>query len=360
MKPPALVAADDEADRFPDTPHPRHARRLIGHADRERELLDAYRQNRLPHAIILGGAEGVGKATLAWRLARFLLANPLASTPAVRDAADLSVAASSRTDGQVASLSHPDLGLLRREVNEKTKRFYTEIRADDVRRVIALFQRAAGAGGYRIAIVDSAEDLNRSSANALLKLIEEPPPLSLFLLVAHRPGLVLPTIRSRARLIRLGPLKPDEIADVVGTLGPPWSELPSAQVATAAGKAGGSVHGALRRIGRRVNDVEGGVTMLLDRLPALEWRAVHRLADQVAGRDGDAAFETAMAAVYEWLQSRVRGGGQAGPRRLAPYAEVWEKIAASARETEALNLDRRPLILSIFSDLAAAARAAAA
>ena len=88
MKAPVAVAADDEADRFPETPHPRNATRLIGHADRERDLLDAYRQNRLPHAIILGGPEGIGKATLAWRLARFLVANPLPSTPAVRDAVD--------------------------------------------------------------------------------------------------------------------------------------------------------------------------------------------------------------------------------------------------------------------------------
>ena len=357
MKAPVAVTADDEADRLPDTPHPRRASMLIGHADRERGLLDAYRHNRLPHAIILGGPEGVGKATLAWRLARFLVANPLASTLAVRDAFDLSVPEGSRAAGQVASLAHPDIGLLRREVNEKTKRFYKEIRADDVRRVIGLFQRAAGAGGYRIAIVDSAEDLNRSSANALLKLIEEPPPLSLFLLIAHRPGLVLPTIRSRSRLIRLGALQAGEVAEVVGTLGPPWSELPPAEVASAAAASGGSVHGALRRLGRGGNDVETGVTTLLDRLPALEWRAVHRLADQVAGRDGDAAFETAMAAVFDWLQRQVRSGGQGGAPRLAPYAEVWEKIAASARETEALNLDRRPLILSIFSDLAGAVRA---
>ena len=357
MKAPVAVAGDDEADRHSDTPHPRHATRLIGHADRQRDLLDAYRQNRLPHAIILGGPEGIGKATMAWRLARFLVANPLSSTPAVQNAVDLPVAEGSRAAGQVASLAHPDIGLLRREVNEKTKRFYTEIRTDDVRRVIGLFQRAAGAGGYRIAIVDSAEDLNRSSANALLKLIEEPPPLSLFLLVSHRPGLILPTIRSRSRLMRMGALQPDEIAGVVGTLGPPWSELPAGQVAAAAAAAGGSVHGALRRLGRGGNDVETGVTTLLDRLPVLEWRAVHRLADQVAGRDGDAAFETAMSAVFDWLQSQVRAGGQGGPRRLAPYAEVWEKVAASARETEALNLDRRPLILSIFSDLAGAVRA---
>lgn len=357
MKASISVNADDEADRFPQTPHPRHAHQLIGHADRESELLDAYRQNRLPHAIILGGLEGIGKATLAWRFARFILANPNPSSPTVRQARDLSVPDESRAAGQVVSLAHPDVGLLRREVNEKTKRFYSEIRADDVRRVIGLFQRAAGAGGYRIAIVDSAEDLNRNSANALLKLIEEPPPLSLFLMVAHRPGLVLPTIRSRSRLISLVALQPREIAAVIGTLGVPWSEFPPDQVAMAAEAAGGSVQGALRRLGGGGRDIDAVVTSLLDRLPTLEWRAIHRLADQVTGRDGDAGFDAAMAAVFDWLQSRVRAGGQGSARRLAPYAEVWERIVHSARETEALNLDRRPLILSIFSDLAGAVQA---
>src|ERR1700712_5206010 len=175
---------DDEADRLEGTPHPRQARRLIGHAAVERDLLDAYRANKLPHAIIFGGPLGIGKATLAWRLARFILANPDPNAVVVRNARDLSVALDTKVASQIASLSHPDGSLLRREVNDKTKRFYTEIRADDVRKTIQLFQRAASAGGYRIGIVDSAEDLNRSSANALLKLIEEPPPKSLFLLVA--------------------------------------------------------------------------------------------------------------------------------------------------------------------------------
>ena len=354
------TAGDDEADRVDGAAHPREATRLIGHAEQERDLLDGYRAGRLPHAIILGGQAGVGKATLAWRLARFVLSHPDPASPAARDALDLSVPATSRVASQLVSLSHPDVSLLRREVNEKTKRFYTEIRADDVRRTIGLFQRAAGAGGWRICIVDSAEDLNRSSANALLKLIEEPPPKSLFLLIAHRPGLVLPTIRSRSRLVRLAPLGAAEIVRVVETLGPPWSVEAPRDVAAAAEQARGSVHDALRLLGHRGLELDAMVGQLLGRLPSVEWRDVHKLADQVAGRDGEAAFETAMTAVYDWLGGVVRDGTLMNPRRLAPYAEVWEKIAAMARETDALNLDKRPLILSIFSDLAAAVRASSA
>ena len=352
---------DDEADRLEGTPHPRQATRLFGHAAIERDLLDAYRANKLPHAIILGGPLGIGKATLAWRLARFILANPDPYAAPVRAARDLGVAPDSKVALQVASFSHPDIALLRREMNEKTKRLYTEIRADDVRKTIQLFQRAASAGGYRIGIVDSAEDLNRSSANALLKLIEEPPPNSLFLLVAHRPGLILPTIRSRARFIRLKALAPTDIDAVVGSLGPPWSEQSHADRAQAAAQARGSVHGALRLIGSGGVELDALVQRLLQRLPTVDWTQVHRLADKIGGRDGEVGFDIAMAAIYDWLDTAVHDGaaGQGGPRRIAPYAEAWDKVAAAARETDALNLDKRPLILTIFSDLAAAVRASA-
>ena len=353
------MSLDVEADCIEDTPHPRRAATLIGHADDERALLEAYRTNRLPHAIILGGPAGIGKATLAWRLARFLLANPIVETRAVREAIDLGVPEGSPVAAQVAALAHPDVGLLRLAYNEKTKRAYTEIRADDVRRVIGLFQRAAGAGGYRICIVDSAEDLNRSSANALLKLIEEPPTKSLFLLVAHRPGMILPTIRSRARLIRLGSLSAEQVGAVVGTLGSPWTDRPD-EIAAAAAQSRGSVHGALRLLARHGVELDAMVGRLLERLPTVDWREVHKLADQVVGRDGEAAYETTMTRIYDWLAGLVRHPQAAVPRSLAPYAEVWEKIAANARETDALNLDKRPLILSIFSDLAAAVRASSA
>ncbi len=354
-----MADSEEQADQVAGVRHPRATHMLIGHADHEQALLDAYRTERLPHAIILGGPAGIGKATLAWRLTRFVLANPSPTSESVREARDLSVSPTSRVAAQVASLSHPDVSLLRRAVNEKTKRFYTEIRADDVRRAIGLFQRAPGAGGYRVCIVDSAEDLNRSSANALLKLIEEPPPRSLFLLIAHKPGLVLPTIRSRSRLLRMAPLADTEIGDIIETLGAPWSTQPAADKAAAARQGQGSVHGALRLLGHRGIELDAMVGRLLARLPVLEWREVHKLAEVVAGRDGEAAYETVMTTIYDWLARAVRTEPMAA-RRLAPYAEVWEKVAANARETDALNLDKRPLILTIFSDLAAAVRASSA
>ena len=203
--PPKPLETYPESDRFEDAPHPRESVHCFGHAGPERQFILSYLAGHLPHAFIIGGPPGIGKATLAWRLARFLLAYP--DPAAAGEAkADLFVAPDHPAARQVAALAHPDLVLLRREWNEKDKRFFTEIRVEDVRRAIHMFQQAAGRGGYRICILDCAEDLNPSSANALLKLIEEPPPRSLFLIIAHRPGQMLATLRSRCQKILLKPL----------------------------------------------------------------------------------------------------------------------------------------------------------
>jgi DNA polymerase-3 subunit delta' len=348
--------APPEADRFEEAPHPRDSYAFFGHAAEERLLLDAYRTGRLPQAILIGGPVGIGKATLAWRLARFLFAHPDPASAAVRAAESLHVPPEHPAARRLAAGGQGDLALLRRAWNEKTKRHFTEIRAEDVRRVVQLFQQAAGAGGYRICILDSADDLNRAGANALLKLIEEPPPRSLFLIVAQRPGQVLATVRSRCRILPLKPLEPEQVFEAVMALGPPWDE-DAAEVRAAAAAAQGSVREALRRIDGGDRELDASLANLLDRLPDVDWRAVHALADRVAGRDSGEALETLLGSVYDWLGQRVRqGAARAEPsRRLAPYAEVWEKVAARAQENEALNLDRRQLVLAVFTDLAAAA-----
>lgn len=349
-----------ETDRLDDAPHPRETLGLRGHAAEEAALLEAYRANRLPHAILIGGPVGIGKATFAWRLTRFLLANPDPASPAVKNAQNLDVPGDHPVAQKLAALSHGDVFLLRREWNEKAKRPFTEIRADDVRQAIHLFQQASSAGGYRICIVDSAEDLNRAGANALLKLIEEPPPRSLFLIIAHRPGQVLPTIRSRCRRLLLKPLESREIVEIVAGLGAPWSEAGNAAIAQAAERAGGSVGATLRLLGGRSLDLDREILRLLNDLPALDWRAVHELADQVTGRDNSDEYAMMMVAIVDWIDAILRREAGLGAGRLAPLAEVWEKAAEAARETEALNLDKRPLILSLFADLAVAAKALAA
>ncbi len=349
--------APPESDRFEDAPHPRENYDLIGHQQAETEILAAYRENRMPQAWIIGGREGIGKATLAWRFARFLLANPDPLSPAVQRATNLHVASEHPASHRLEALSHGDLFLLRRAWNEKTKKHYTEIRIDDVRRAIEMFQSAAAEGGWRIAIIDAADDLNRNGANALLKLIEEPPAKCLFLFVSHRPGQILPTIRSRCRMLHLEILDDRQVQDVIGLIGPPWSAKSPTEIENAAARAGGSVRDALRLMGGSGLALTGKIEALTARLPDVDWARVHDLADNVVGRDATEDFEAALSSIYDWLDRRVHeASGTHHLRDLARYAEVWDKIAMAARETEALNLDRRPLILSIFSNLSEAAR----
>jgi DNA polymerase III subunit delta' len=357
---PKTLETGPESDRFDDTPHPRERHDFFGHVETERQFILSYLSGHLPQAYIIGGPPGVGKATLAWRVARFLLANPDPAAATGEARTSLSIAPDHPVSRQIAAMAHPDLVLLRREWNEKDKRFFTEIRVEDVRRAIHMFQQAAGRGGYRICILDCAEDLNPSSANALLKLIEEPPPRSLFLIVAHRPGLMLATLRSRCRKVLLKPLAAPDIGQLVVSLGPPWSAAGEAKLAAAIARAHGSIHNVLRLLDDWGIELETNLRRMLDDLPRIDWSKVHALADRVTARNNSNDYETMLAAIDAWLDTRVWHGARAFrgdcTRRLAPYAIVWEKLAEAAREAEIFNLDKRPIVLSLFADLAAAAR----
>ena len=357
---PKTLETSPESDRFENTPHPRESYNCFGHAETERQFILSYLSGHLPQAFVFGGPPGVGKATLAWRLARFLLANPDPAAAAGEARAGLFVAPDHLVARQIAAMAHPDLILLRREWNEKDKRFYTEIRVEDVRRAIHMFQQAAGRGGYRICILDCAENLNMSSANALLKLIEEPPPRSLFLIVAHRPGRMLATLRSRCRKVVLKPLATAAIGQFVAALGPPWSAAGEAKLAAAIARAHGSIHNVLRLLDDRGIELDTNLGRMLDDLPRIDWSKVHALADRVAARNNSKDYDTMLAAIDAWLDTKLRRRAlspEANCARLAPYALVWEKLSEAARETETFNLDKRPFVLSLFADLAAAERA---
>jgi DNA polymerase-3 subunit delta' len=343
-----------ESDVYPGAPHPRLAARLIGHDAAEAALLDAWRAQKLPHAWLIGGREGIGKATLAWRFSKFLLCAPDPTAALLREAHDLGVDPDAPAARQAMALAHPDLVVLRRSWNPNAKALRSEISVEDVRAALDLFHKSAGAGGWRICIVDSADDLNRAGANALLKMIEEPPPRSLFLILAHRPGQVLPTIRSRCRRLALEPLSAADIVRVVGGLGEPWAGTAPEALARAAARAQGSVRATLERIDPVAAETGALIDAAVARLPEVDFRQVHRLAEAVAARGAGAAFDTLMTALYDWLAERARGGGQAA--RLASIADIWDKIRAATREAEAYNIDRKLHVLSVFAELSAAAR----
>ncbi|MBN9021107.1 MAG: DNA polymerase III subunit delta', partial [Rhizobiales bacterium] len=181
----------------------------------EAALLDAYRGGRMHHAWLIGGAKGIGKATLAYRFARFALANPDPRSAAVAAATDLSVPEAGPAFRKVAGRAHPNLLTLERPWDDKNKRFKTELPVDEVRKTVGFFGSTGGEGGWRIAVVDPADEMNPSAANALLKILEEPPARSLFLVISHTPGRLLPTIRSRCRRLDLVPLDPEAIVAAI-------------------------------------------------------------------------------------------------------------------------------------------------
>jgi DNA polymerase-3 subunit delta' len=343
-----------EADALAGAPHPRHVYSLVGHERAEAEMLSAYREGRLAHAWLIGGREGIGKATLAWRFARFALANPDPTAEVVREATNLHVEPTHPAARLLAGLAHPDFSLIRREWQGATKRLASEISVEGVRQGLQVFQLSAAFGGWRIAIVDSAEDLNRNSANALLKMIEEPPQRSLILIISHRPSQVLPTIRSRCRRLRLDPLNEDEIVRAVIGLGGPWCESGANAVAAAAKRANGSVREALIRLAPESEGVSALIDSILAGLPHPDPRAVVRLADAVSGRAGDDAYRAFHREIYAWLVTYARDV-EPGSLRVEEIGELWDRIRDADRETEALNLDRRLHILALFAEIAATA-----
>ncbi len=352
----ASRAMPEDSDRVGGVRHPRRTTTLFGHAGAERDLLEAYRSGRLPHAWLIGGPEGIGKATLAWRFARFLLAYPDPKAPQVVRASDLSVPGHEPAVARTAGGAPGDIVVLRREWNDKSspKRLFGVIRVDDVRRAAGLFQQASRAGGYRICILDSADDLNRESANALLKLVEEPPPLSLFVVVAHRPARLLPTLRSRCRTLHLRGLATGDVVRALRDLQGPWADKAEGELAAAGERAGGSVGGAIHLLGGERLALDRSAAGLLDGLPNLDWGGVHRLGDRLGSDPDD--FDIVVAAMLDWLHARVAAGVRARDegRRLAPLTEVWEKLRRSARDTQALNLDKRAFLFAAFADIAQA------
>jgi DNA polymerase-3 subunit delta' len=346
--------APPESDAFPGAPHPRFAARLVGHAAAEAAMLAAHREGRLAHAWLIGGREGIGKATLAWRFARFVLANPDPTAAAAQNAHDLSVAPDHPAARQLAALSHPDFALARREWSAKSKSFYSEIRVEDVRAALSMFHMSAAFGGWRVAIVDCADELNPAGANALLKMIEEPPPRALILVVAHRPGRVLPTIRSRCRKLLLERLSPSEIEATIEGLGPPWEAIDPARRAQAAARADGSAREALRRLDPDAEDLGALIDAAIAQLPRVEPRMVHRLADAVGDRAAADSFAALNAALCEWLAMRARAAASPAARRA--LTELWDRLRTATRETEALNLDKRLHVLAAFEDIATQSR----
>ncbi len=329
---------------------PRATAALFGHDDAEQALLTSYKSGRVPHAWLIGGPPGIGKATLAYRFARFVLAHPDPDAPDVQNATSLAVDPAHPVARRIAAQAQGDLLVLERVVNEQTSKLYTVIRVDDVRRTVSFFGSTAGEGGWRIAIVDSVDELQREGANALLKVLEEPPQRALLLLVSHAPGRELPTIRSRCRRLLLRPLDEADVARAAAA----GRNAGDPELREAVAAADGSVARALALLDDAALGLRQKVLDLIAQLPDPDPRALHALGDALGGSDPQtlAAF---MDLVNGWLAARLGNGTQAKPQ-LARVAETWDKVNRAAAEVETYNLERKPLVFAVFGALAETAR----
>ena len=331
---------------------PRQTLGLFGQADAEQTLLAAYKSGRMAHAWLIGGPPGIGKATLAFRLARFVLAHPDPAAKDVQSATSLAVDADNPVARRIAAQAQGDLLVLERAVNEQTGKLYTVIRVDDVRRSVGFFGSTAGEGGWRIAIVDAVDDLQREGANALLKILEEPPARTLLLLISHAPGRELPTIRSRCRRLLLRPLDTEDVVRAVAAA--TGRSADDAEVREAAAAAAGSVSRALGLLDGPALALRQKVLDLFGQLPDPDPRALHALGDALGG----SAPETLVAfmdLVNGWLSARLEASAR-DLQRMDRVARAWEKVNRVARDAETYNLERKPLVFTVFGALAEAAR----
>jgi len=345
------MARQDSDEDIGEPQHPRATTVFLGHAQAEAALLLAYRAARMPHGFLLAGPKGIGKATLAYRMARFVLAYPDPGQRESQIATSLEVDAENPVSGRIAAQAQPDLLVIERTVNDRGV-LHKQIAVDDIRRTVPFFGSTAGEGGWRIAIVDAVDDLNRSGANALLKVLEEPPERALLLLVSHSAARVPATLRSRCRILSLRPLEEGDVATAAAAA--TGSAAGDPDIAAAAAAADGSVARALAFIDEGALALRQQALDLLDRLPSLDSRALHALGDALAGTDSQ-PLTAFLDTVNVWLSQRLNGG-HAELRRLVRLAEASERINASARDVETYNLERKPLVFSIFGLLAEATR----
>lgn len=366
-------APPPEPDRVPGFPHPRENQHLFGQDRAQRAFLDAWTGGRLHHAWLLRGPQGIGKATLSYRVARALIAleTPAAGgmfgdmDPIIPDTLDVPTECPVRT--RIEAQAEPRLSVLRRTQHPNTGRMRNDITVEDVRAMRRFLQLSAADGGWRVIIVDDADQMNRNAANALLKYLEEPPPSCLFLLVSHSPAGLLPTIRSRCRTLDLAPLGPDDLAFALGAV----DAVPGQGSETALAQlSAGSVGQALRLMAGDGLSLYTDLVALMNRGSGVDRALMTQVAESCAGRDSVDRY-AAVLGLVKILLARLAKAAATGqvpqaaaggepeliaaiasvPGQAAAWAETLARISATTRHAVAVNLDPASTILDTLLEI---------
>ena len=315
---------------------------FVGHADALREVREAFASRRMPHAWLIAGIEGIGKAALAKHIAQFVLANgegELGKPDPGHYAAKL-----------VEAETHPDLLIIRRAVDEKSGALRDIIPVEDILKVSLFFHKTAAHSGWRVVLIDEAHTLNRHGQNAILKIVEEPPPRALILLTVTTPGVMLPTIRSRARLLHLSPLGAEEMRGLLQTTAP--QALPQ-DVDAVISLSGGSVGFALKILRTESLPLYREMLGILDTMPQMDVARLHKLADQIARKADAESFEVLRALLIERLRTAAHNEAEK-KGRVDVALQIWDRTHATFAAAASANLDRKLAFINAMNDIRAA------
>ena len=336
-----------ESDRIAGQAHPRETLALIGQDEALARAARAIRGGRPPQAWMLAGPPGIGKATLAYRIARYLLSYGASD----RGPEDLGIAPNDPVMALTRAGAHPGLLVLKRGLNPETGKPMTVLGVEEVRRLANFFGLTSGAGGWRVAIIDTADDMNDSAANALLKILEEPPKRAMLILLAHAPAKLVSTIRSRCQLLRLRPLPDTALAAELEQRLP---DLAFEDRARLVALSGGSLGAALRLASEDGLKLAADAERLIDRAATPDFAATFALAERIARLDrGPDSFG---AYLVQILAARILRRARENMPGLNRWVELRGRIQASFARSAALHLEPRQTILSATRALELAAR----
>ncbi len=332
---------------------------LLGHDEAEQFLLNAWKNNSLHNSWLFSGIEGIGKATLAYRFARFLLS---ADSNKRNTYPNLNIAPDNQTCRLIANNSHPDLKIIERDYTDTDRRKLmksikegtqlsseemqnlkrsTYIRVDDVRTINEFLSKRSSQDGWRIVIVDSIDDMNTASANAILKILEEPPHKTLILLISHNPNRLLPTIKSRCAKLMLKPLNDNNLSSLLRRYRPELSEdIIKELTAISSGSIGKALtyvdNNALSQYERLKNIIISGNNFKLSELLAF--------CDQ-ATIDED-SFELSKSLILKLIHQLAQENAN-----IENITQSWEDTIRIFSETAGLNLDKKQALITIITNL---------
>ncbi|MBR1649230.1 MAG: DNA polymerase III subunit delta' [Alphaproteobacteria bacterium] len=328
---------------------------LLGQEDAEKAVLEAYNNHKLHNSWLISGEKGIGKATFAYKFARFLLDEN-------RSFNSLNTNPESPSNRLISSSSHPDLKVIERDYIETDRKKILKsikdgeamseserqglkksafIRIDDVRTINEFMSKKSSHNGWKVVIIDSIDDMNTASANALLKILEEPPTKSILLLISHNIGRLLPTIKSRCAKLSLKPLSNSDVAVLLRRYRP---NLEESDIKSLAGIAAGS-------IGRALMFADNGALGVYSGLKKLASSGIHfRLDDMLdwtaKAVQSDESYFLAQELIMRFFADMIITAPDVEECALA-----WEKAMHSFRVTESLNLDRRQTLINIITQL---------